>query len=235
MLDAALKRDLPGGPCWRRYSHDGYGQKPDGAAYDGTGEGRSWPILTGERGHYELAAGRDPKPFIEAMERFANGGHLLAEQLWDTGDSADGEMIFGQPSGSAMPLCWSHAEYLSLVRSHRDGKVFDRIEPAYQRYVERQVSGAPPECWTFRHRIHEIAAGAALRIIVEADALVRWSADGWQTFTDARTIRSGLPGLWFADLPADGSMSARGSVLEWTFYWSETARWEGENLRVAVK
>jgi hypothetical protein len=83
--------------------------------------------------------------------------------------------------------------------------------------LARQVSSAPPECWTFRHRIHEIAAGATLRIIVEADALVRWLADGWQTFKDARTIRSGLPGLWFADLPTGGSMSAHGSVLEWTF------------------
>ena len=60
VIDHVLKRDLPQGPCWRRYNHDGYGEKADGSAYDGTGEGRSWPILTGERGHYELAAGRDP-------------------------------------------------------------------------------------------------------------------------------------------------------------------------------
>ena len=69
-----LERDLPQGPCWRRYNHDGYGQKDDGSAFDGTGVGRCWPILTGERGHYELAAGRDPKPFIAAMEKFANAG-----------------------------------------------------------------------------------------------------------------------------------------------------------------
>ena len=60
VIDRVLKRDLPQGPCWRRYNHDGYGQKDDGSAFDGTGVGRSWPILTGERGHYELAAGRDP-------------------------------------------------------------------------------------------------------------------------------------------------------------------------------
>ena len=44
VYDASLKRDLPGGPCWRRYPFDAYGQKSDGSAYDGTGEGRSWPI-----------------------------------------------------------------------------------------------------------------------------------------------------------------------------------------------
>jgi hypothetical protein len=42
--------------------------------------------LTGERGHYELAAGRDPKPFILAMEKFANQGGMISEQLWDAGD-----------------------------------------------------------------------------------------------------------------------------------------------------
>src|ERR1043165_1429893 len=80
VIDRILKRDLPQGPCWRRYNHDGYGQKEDGSAYDGTGIGRCWPLLTGERGHYELAAGRDPLPFIRTMEAFANVGGMLPEQ-----------------------------------------------------------------------------------------------------------------------------------------------------------
>src|SRR5258707_11103076 len=66
VIDRVIKRNLPQGPCWRRYNHDGYGQKDDGSAFDGTGVGRSWPVLTGERGHYELAAGRDPMPWIMA-------------------------------------------------------------------------------------------------------------------------------------------------------------------------
>ena len=74
VIDRVLKHDLPQGPGWRRYNHDGYGQKDDGSAFDGTGVGRCWPILTGERGHYELAAGRDPKPFITTMERFSEPG-----------------------------------------------------------------------------------------------------------------------------------------------------------------
>ncbi len=78
VIDRVIKHDLPQGPCWRRYNHDGYGQKDDGSAYDGTGVGRCWPILTGERGHYELAAGRDPMPFIKAMENFANAGGMIS-------------------------------------------------------------------------------------------------------------------------------------------------------------
>jgi len=77
VMDRVLRRPLPQGPCWRRYNHDGYGQKEDGGAFDGMGVGRSWPILTGERGHYELAAGRDPLPLIQAMEKFANAGHMI--------------------------------------------------------------------------------------------------------------------------------------------------------------
>src|SRR5208337_4029521 len=105
--------------------------KVDGSAFDGTGVGRSWPILTGERAHYELAAGRDPLPYITAMEKFANQGGLLTEQLWDDDDLSNGSMRRGMPTGAAMPLCWSHAEYVTLVRSRHDGVVFDRVELAY--------------------------------------------------------------------------------------------------------
>jgi glucoamylase len=32
VIDRVIKRDLPQGPGWRRYNHDGYGEKPDGSA-----------------------------------------------------------------------------------------------------------------------------------------------------------------------------------------------------------
>src|SRR4030095_12974836 len=32
VIDRVLKHDLPQGPGWRRYNHDGYGQKNDGSA-----------------------------------------------------------------------------------------------------------------------------------------------------------------------------------------------------------
>jgi len=116
VMGQVLKRDLPQGPGWRRDTHDGYGQKADGSAYNGTGEGRCWPILTGERAHYEPAAGRDSLPFIEAMEKFANVGGMSLKQLWDADDLPDVKMKRGSPTGAAMPLCWSHAEYVRLVR-----------------------------------------------------------------------------------------------------------------------
>jgi glucoamylase len=44
------------------------------------------------------------------MERFANETGLLAEQLWDADDIPDKAMFCGRRSGSAMALCWNHAE-----------------------------------------------------------------------------------------------------------------------------
>jgi glucoamylase len=58
VIDATLKVETPRGPAWHRYQGDGYGEHTDGRPYDGTGVGRAWPLLTGERAHYELAAGR---------------------------------------------------------------------------------------------------------------------------------------------------------------------------------
>jgi glucoamylase len=231
VMDSMLKRDLPQGPCWRRYNRDSYGQKDDGGAFDGTGVGRSWPILTGERGHYELAVGRDPMPFIAAMEKFANEGGMISEQLWDGQDLLEGGMKRGLPTGAAMPLCWSHAEYVSLVRSAHDGVCFDRVEPAFQRYVVDPVKNSH-EMWGFRHPIRHMPSGQILRLLIPADATIIWSADNWTNTnkTDAANI-SALD-VWFADLPTEACRD--GSVIEFTFFWKEPRRWEGKNYSVAV-
>jgi glucoamylase len=232
VMDRVLKQELPQGPCWRRYNHDGYGQKNDGSAYDGTGVGRSWPILTGERGHYELAAGRDPLPFIKALEEFANAGGLLSEQLWDADDLPDGGMKCGQPTGAAMPLCWSHAEYISLVRSAHDGVCFDRIEPAFQRYVANSVQSRH-EIWSLRHPIRRMPHGKTLRVILAAEATVVWSDDHWKNTKKSDTSGINALNLWFVDFPI--KTMPDGSVIEFTFFWKEAQRWEGRNYSVAIR
>jgi glucoamylase len=230
-MDRVLKRDLPQGPCWRRYNHDGYGQKDDGSAFDGTGVGRAWPILTGERGHYELAAGRDPMPFIAAIEKFANAGGLLTEQLWDADDVPDGCMKRGGPTGAAMPLCWSHAEYISLVRSRHDGVCFDRVESAFQRYAAKPVEGRH-EIWSFRHQLRHIPHGKTLRIITAGEAVINWSADSRATTSETATAAEASLGLWFADLPTD--RLPRGSRIEFTFLWGGDRRPEGRTWEVRI-
>jgi glucoamylase len=228
VIDHVLRRDLPQGPCWRRYNHDCYGQKDDGSAFDGSGTGRCWPLLTGERGHYELAAGRDPFPFIKAMEGFANAGAMLPEQVWDEPDLASAHMERGAPIGAAMPLCWAHAEYLTLVRSRTDGIGFDFIPPVYNRYVEVKPQ-SKIEMWTLAHQLPRISTGKRLRIILGAQAIVHWSHDGWQTVHDQETLDSGLR-CWFADL-STADLPA-GSRILFTFHWPD--RWEGRDFAVEI-
>ncbi len=228
VIDRVLKHDLPQGSCWRRYNHDAYGQKEDGSAYDGTGVGRCWPLLTGERGEYELASGRDAAPFVLAMEKFANAGGMLSEQVWDGEDR--GTLTRGSPTGAAMPLCWAHAEYLELVRSRHDGVCFGRIEPAYRRYVTEKAGNAF-EIWTLRHRVRRIACGRKLRIILPVSASVHWSADGWKTTNDLET-NAGAPELFHVDLPTDAL--APDSRLLFTLYWKDERRWEGADFEVTL-
>jgi glucoamylase len=231
VIDRVIKHDLPQGPCWRRYNHDGYGQKADGGAFDGTGVGRCWPILTGERGHYELAAGRDPRPFIATIENFANQGGMLTEQLWDGPDLPDAHMKFGCPTGAAMPLCWSHAEYIALVRSCHDGACIDRVGPAFQRYVLHPVQ-SNYEIWTLRYPARRVSRGKILRIILAARGTVVWSTDGGASTNLLDTVHESRLDLWFADFPtADWPDS---STLTFTFFWKGDQRWEGRDWQVKI-
>ncbi len=232
VVDATLKVELPCGPCWHRYNHDGYGEREDGSPFVGWGSGRPWPLLTGERAHYELAAGNvsEARRLARAMECFANDGGLLSEQVWDGPDNPDRELTTGRPSGSATPLLWAHAEYLKLLRSLADGQVFDLLAPVANRY-----KGGPPRAravWRFNHKLRTVARGGQLRIEVLAPALVHWSADQWQNVRDAPAIDSTI-GLWYVDLPASATAEPR--MIVFTFLWTDGQRWEGEDYAVEVQ
>jgi glucoamylase len=137
VLDKLIKFEGPGGPIWYRYNKDGYGEKKNGEAYDGTGEGRPWPLLTGERAHFELAAGNREEAFrlLKTMENYSNEMGLFSEQIWDDSNLPAKELQFGKPTGAAMPLVWAHAEYLKLCRSIAEGKIYDQPVSVYNRYV----------------------------------------------------------------------------------------------------
>ena len=232
VIDATLKAETATGPVWHRYSQDGYGEHEDGSPFDGTGIGRRWPLLAGERGHYELARGdhAEAKRLLRVMATQTSPGGLIPEQVWDATDIPERELFNGRPSGSAMPLVWAHAEYVKLLRSLRDGRVFDMPPQTVQRYqIERVNSGL--DIWRFNHKSRRIPTGKLLRIELLAPALIHWSADGWRTLQDIRTLDSGL-GIHFADLPTDG-LSA-GHTIAFTFLWLEAGRWEGTDFEVEI-
>jgi glucoamylase len=202
VIDEALKIDTPRGPCWYRYLGDGYGEKRDGSPFDGKrGIGRLWPLLTGERAHYELAAGRPDEAarLLDAMEQLAGDGGMIPEQVWDTGDIPERGLHFGRPSGSAMPLAWAHAEYIKLRRSLADGRVFDMPELSHQRYVIEQTR-SPRVIWALNHRRPTMPPGKLLRIQTDSPARITWSADGTHHGGRAATRDTGL-GNHYVDLP----------------------------------
>ena len=139
LIDELLKVELPNGTSWRRYVGDIYGEDEKGNAYKEDGDdgiGRPWPLLTGERAHYEIAAGNFgyARRLLDSMTNFSDNG-FLPEQVWDAEDIPEKKLIKGKPTGSAMPLTWAHSEYIKLCRSLAEKRVFDMPVSVYERYV----------------------------------------------------------------------------------------------------
>ena len=230
-IDAELRRDLPAGSYWYRYNDDGYGERDDGAPFAGSGVGRLWPLLTGERAHYELAAGRpdEARRLLAALEASASDGGLLPEQIWDSEDVPERELFLGRPSGSAMPLVWAHAEHIKLLRSIRDGVIFDMPPQTVARYVAGQPPIAP-FAWRLTDKRTVMAARRSLRIELSETAIVHWSTDAWAHVTDSHTRDTGF-GTHVCDLPT--KMLVPGLVA-FTIFWPTRQQWEGTDFYIDV-
>jgi glucoamylase len=234
VLDALLRARLPQGPCWYRYNGDGYGEHEDGSPFDGTGIGRPWPLLAGERAHYELAAGHptNAEALLQVMEwSTAGASRLIPEQVWDQADIPDRELFTGKPTGSACPLVWAHAEYIKLRRSLREGRIFDQPPQTVQRYlVEKR------RCeyflWVFHNKVRSLPCGKKLRIALPSPAMAVWSMDGWKTVQETATRDTKL-GMHVADLPTGEAPSE--ARVQFTFRWQPENRWEGTNYTVLVE
>lgn len=230
-IDAKLKVETPGGPCWHRYVNDGYGEDVNGDFSNKTGLGRAWPLLTGERGHYEIAAGNfdKAKELLKAMESFSNNA-LLPEQIWDTEDIPEKGLFFGRPTGSAMPLTWAHAEYIKLTSSIKNKKVSDLPPLTHHRYIKNtSVSGC--DIWRFGNQLKTIASSKQLRIETFEEAIVRWTDNDWETLQDTDTSSANLE-IYFADIPTAGK---KGKLLIFTFYWKKAKKWENKNFELKIQ
>ena len=241
VVDHCLKYETPHGPCWRRYNHDGYGQKKDGGPYSGWGQGRSWPLLGGERAHFELAAGNKVTDFIATYEKFSSVGGMLPEQVWDHPDMPAEGMYLGQSAGSAQPLVWAHAEYLKLLRSTSDGEVFDTISIVKDRYAGK------PGTRTFRNTVEifqlsrplsEMIAGFTLRVLDLNPFHAVYTLDGWKTQATINSHVVGYPGQ-YADIPTTPMEKGGGDALSFTLFWPATAEapehWLGHNVEITLR
>jgi glucoamylase len=230
VADALLKVDTPNGFAWHRYNGDGYGEHNDGRPFDGTGRGRAWPLLTGERGHYELLAGNDPLPYVKAMAAMTGPGGMMPEQIWDSAAIPERGLYPGRPTGSAMPLAWTHAEFVKLMASRQLGYPFDRPAAVWRRYAGRRPE-AKRAIWRLNAPLGRINKDMALIIALPCPARIHWGTNNWQNVADGETQDVGL-GLHSFEIGADAVSLAR--LINFTFQWRATRDWIGKDFEVGV-
>jgi glucoamylase len=228
-IDATLKTETPAGPVWHRYNEDGYGETQDGEPFSKEGVGRGWPLLVGERAHYELARGRveEAQRLFAALENFAGETGLLSEQVWDSSDIPKKGLFLGKATGSARPLAWTHAEHLQLLRSLNDNRVFSCPRIVADRYVEKST---PPRHtpWRLNLQTPHLVRNTILRIETMGPALIRWTSA--REKGEAYSVQSPV-GLHFIDLP---TQDLREGEVTFAFYDDADEKWQDQRYRVHV-
>ena len=141
VVDERLGGQTPNGMFWHRYTYDGYGETRTGGGWRLTKEGsrqtfgRLWPIFAGERGEYELLAGRPAAAHLKAIADAGNDGGMIPEQVWD--GRAPTSMPTGEGTFSATPLAWSHAQLVRLAWSIQAGAPVEQPSIVACRYVRQ--------------------------------------------------------------------------------------------------
>ena len=159
VVDATIRRSTSSGLGWLRYNGDGYGDRAsDGRPWapSGQGTGHVWPALSSERAEQSLQTGdaTGAASLLDGMDRFAGGVSLIPEQDWDLAnlppspygtppDTASIGFVNGEPAGSAGPLNWSAASFVRLFADIGAGRLLDRPESTFQRYVAHTQGTTP--------------------------------------------------------------------------------------------
>ena len=225
VIDATLRVETPRGPVWHRYQGDGYGEHADGEPFNGTGIGRVWPLLTGERAHYELAAGRADvaEELARAMEALAGESGLLPEQVWDSADIPGREpphrarIRVSEPTGVGARRVPEVVPVHSRRRGFRSaaadrGAIHRQTRDLASSHLAVQQQGA-------NHAGRQNPAHRNTRRGV--GALERGRLAHRPRYRDARHDL----GVHVADL--DTPDLHAGDRVDFTFYWPNEARWEG--------
>jgi glucoamylase len=231
ITEALLAVETPQGVAYRRYNEDGYGEHADGSPFDGSGIGRPWPLLTGERGHYELQLGGDPLPYLETMARMTGPSGLLPEQVWDGPELPALGLEPGKPTGGAMPLVWAHAEFLKLLYAREQGRPLELLDA-----VEKHFGGGRPKNGTWHWRadtpFDTLPEGRDLLVEAPTPFMLHFGFDGWQPIQDrlSNPLVFGRHGVRLSQDELGGRQ-----MVDFTLYFVEEARWEGINHRVRLR
>ncbi|MBO0840551.1 MAG: glucan 1,4-alpha-glucosidase, partial [Sciscionella sp.] len=135
--NSSVKVTLSNGDVYfHRYNHDNYGESnANCSGWPANGSqrfGRLWPVLSGERGEYELANGRSANVYLRSMADATNDGFFVPEQIWDRSDVSCYSL--GRPTGSAAPLNWAEGQYVRLAQSISAGHNVDTPQVVSRHY-----------------------------------------------------------------------------------------------------
>ena len=228
VVDRVLRVETPSGAVYRRYNEDGYGEYDDGRPYDGSGVGRAWPLLAGERGHLALQAGEDPIDYLRTMHQCASPGGLLPEQVWDAAPIPERFLFPGRPSGSAMPLLWSHAEFLKLLIARENKRPVELLEVIRKRYG-RTAPKAKNTRWRNETPVVALESGRTLLVEDREPFTLHLGWNGWNDIGDleAEPLPFGLWGVTIGPDRYDGR-----TELNFTRHYA--GGWEGRDHVVAI-
>jgi glucoamylase len=211
IADSMLSKDTPSGRAYNRYNLDGYGEWLDGSGWPVRhfGIGRPWPLLTGERGHYEVLAGRFTGMELNSMLAMRGRGGLLPEQIWDANPLPWRYLEPGKPAGSAMPLAWAHSELIKLAVAASTRRPVEMLTKVTDRYrAQVPVSGQ----WFWRDTAPVLALPPGRALVVEDTQpfMLHFGFDGWQGVTEVSSSPLGL-GMFGLSL-APAMLASHGSL-----------------------
>jgi glucoamylase len=183
--DGRIEVTTPEGPIWHRYSFDGYGETASGGDYTGSGVGNPWPVLSGERGEYDVADGNvsGAQSLLATMAGAAGAGYQISEQVWG-GAAGTGGFTVGQPDNSSTPLMWAMAQYARLAIDISAGKNVDTPSVVSSCLLNSScpVTGSVKETVTVTVPVNTSASGDTVYLAGNLSALglgqPDWAANG---------------------------------------------------------
>jgi glucoamylase len=230
IADALLQVETPLGIAYHRYNEDGYGEHADGSPYDGSGIGRAWPLLTGERGHLELQLGRDPLPYLEMMTRMTGPTGLIPEQVWDGPPLRERGLEPGKPTGGVMPLVWAHAEFLKLLWARREKRPIELLN-SLEKHLCRRIAKVGTWHWRTDTPFDALPPNRDLLVEMESPFVLHMGFDGWKAVEDRSSAALAF-GMHGVRLGKDELAGKR--VLDFTRYFSRDSKWEGNDYHIRI-
>ncbi len=203
VIDSTIEEVVNGNDYWFRYDHDGYGELPNGANYDGTGGvGELWPILSGERGIYDIAEGTSADWALTSMLDAANASGFIPEQVW--GNNPPSGYTAGTPTKSMNPLNWAMGEFVTLLFSASSDTIADEASVVANRYVTNAYQ--PHTGYTIDYNSAQAYPGKALTIYYhgsldsQSKVFLHWGENNWQNIPPDQAMVKRSDGFWQATI-----------------------------------